>query len=197
MTERRSIGSRLLGFGLYLLAIAILAGIVHIVSVLALPRLAPRDAFARVSALASVGKLTVLDPVAPKSSVFAFEDPATALGVCRYDLSGGPLEIVATLPPEQMMLFSFHGRYGDVFYSMTDRAASKGRLDVLVLTPDQLDAYEAHDTGDEMPKELRIVSPTPDGFVLLRAFAAQPGDLDAARAVLGAISCNVAALPGS
>jgi uncharacterized membrane protein len=197
MSEGRSFGARLFGLGVYLLGIAVLAGIVHIVSVLALPRLAPRDAFARISALAPVGKMTALGPIAPGSSVFAFEDPATALGVCRYDLGAGPLAIAANLPPDQMMLFSFHGRYGDVFYSMSDRAASKGRLDVLVLTQEQLDAYEAHDTGDELPKELRIVSPTSEGFVLFRAFADQPGELDAAKTSLGAIACGVTNAPGS
>lgn len=195
MTALRSLGARTFSLATYILGIVFLAGIVHIASILAMPRLAPQDAFARLSALTSPGQITILDPVGPSSSLFAFEDPAVALGVCRYDLRQGPLEILATLEPDRMVLFSFHGRYGNVFYSMSDRAASKGKLDVLVLTPDQLDAYEANDTGDEMPKELRIVSPTVDGFALFRAFADQPSDLEGARSALAGMTCKVATPP--
>lgn len=177
------------------LAALIVAGIVHIGSILALPRLAPRDAFSRVAALAPIGKTTLLQPVAPGHLIFPFSDPATALGVCRYDLSKGPLQLKAVLRPEQMILFSFHSRFGQVFYSMTDRVATRGRLDVLVLTPDQLEDYEANDTGDGLPKQVRIVSPSRQGFVLLRAFARQAGDLPAARASIAAIDCATTQAP--
>lgn len=183
------------GWAPYLIATLMVAGIVHIVSVLAMPRLAPRDAFARISALAPLHQMTLLNPVAPGSSVLPFEDPATALGVCRYDLSQGPLELKANLEPEQLILFSFNSRFGDVFYSMTDRVAAHGRLDVLVLTPDQLDDYEANDSGDELPKELRIVAPSMRGFVFLRAMAPQPGDMPAARASIAAIACGQTQAP--
>lgn len=184
-----------LGYAPYMIAALMLAGMVHIVSVIAMPRLATRDAFARVSALTPLAQMTLLDPISPKNSIFPFEDPATALGVCRYDLSQGPLQLKATLRPEQLILFSFHSRFGEVFYSMTDRVASHGRLDVLVLTPDQLQDYEANDTGDELPRQLRIVSPSMRGFVLFRALAAQPGDMPAARASIAAIGCAMTQAP--
>ena len=197
MTNERSWRARLFGLFVYTLAIVMIAGAVHIASVLAMPRLAPRDAFARISALAPLGKMTLLDPISPQSAEFAFEDPATALGVCRYDLTNGPLQILANLEPDQMILFSFHARFGDVFYSMSDRVASHGRFDVLILTPDQLDAYEANDSGDELPKELRVVSPSLQGFVLARAFAEQRGDLPAARAAIVAMNCAPTQAPAT
>jgi uncharacterized membrane protein len=189
------LGSRLFGLFVYALGVVMLAGVVHIVSVLAMPRLAPRDAYSRVAALAPVGRMILLNPITPKTAQFSFEDPATALGVCRYDLAQGPLEIVADLQPDQMMLFSFHARFGDVFYSMTDRVASHGHLDVLVLTPDQLEDYEANDTGDELPKQLRIVSPSQKGFVLVRSFADQADDLPDARAAIAAMNCATTQAP--
>jgi uncharacterized membrane protein len=195
MKGERSIAGRLFGLFVYGLGAVMAAGVVHIVSVLAMPRLASQDAFTRVAALAPMGKMTLLAPITPKTSPFDFEDAATALGVCRYDLAQGPLQIFADLEPEQMMLFSFHARFGDVFYSMSDRVASHGRFDVLVLTPDQLDAYEAADTGDELPKELRIVSPSLQGFVLVRAFAEQRGDLPVARAAIAAMHCGTTQAP--
>jgi len=188
---------RLGGFVPYLAATLMVAGMVHIASVLAMPRLAPRDAFARISALAPLYRMTLLAPVAPQTSIFPFEDPATALAVCRYDLRQGPLRLEAALGPGRMILFSFHSRFGEVYYSMTDRVASHGALAVLVLTPDQLQNYEAADTGDERPKQLRIVSPSVRGFVLLRALARQPADMGRARASLAAVSCAKTAAPAA
>jgi uncharacterized membrane protein len=99
------------------------------------------------------------------------------------------------MQPDRLMLFSFHSRFGSVFYSMTDRVSTRGRLNVLVLTPDQLNAYEATDTGDELPKELRITSPSLEGFLLVRSFAVTPDDRPAARAALSALDCSVAKPP--
>ncbi|HUZ67620.1 MAG TPA: DUF1254 domain-containing protein [Beijerinckiaceae bacterium] len=197
MKNVASLARSALGWGPYLAATLMVAGMVHIVSVLAMPRLAPRDAFARISALAPLDRTTLLAPVSPKNVTLPFEDPATALGVCRYDLREGPLRLTAALEPGQLILFSFHARFGQVFYSMTDRVASHGGLDVLVLTLDQLQAYEANDTGDELPKQLRIVSPSMRGFVLLRALAVQPGDMPQARASISAVDCTKTQAPQS
>ena len=71
---------------------------------------------------------------------------------------------------------------------MTDRSATRGKLDVLLLTRQQLDAVEVNDE-DELPQDLRIPAPTNEGFILIRALAALPGDrADAQRRVL-AVTC--------
>lgn len=184
-------------FGLvpFVLSIVVIAGIVHIVSVFAMPRLATQDAYTRVSALVPLNRTTVL-PDDLRASL-PFEDPATVLAACRYDLAQGPLHLTGAVPPDLLMVFSFHARHGQVYYSMTDRGASRGKLDVLVLTQAQLDDVEARDSGDELPQELRIVSPAGVGFVLVRALAEQPGDAPEARRRLAAIGCALDKAPGS
>jgi uncharacterized membrane protein len=167
-----------------------LAGIVHITSIFAMPWVAPNDAFARMSAAAPLNKITLLPSVAPNSGT-AFDDPAFEQAVCRYDLARGPLRLRAQLPPDQLLLMSFHGRQGQVYYSMTDRSATRGLIDVLILTRAQLDVVEANDAEDELPQDLRILAPTLEGFILLRAFAERPIERADAKQRLLAMGCGL------
>ena len=194
-TLLQRIGDVVLGIVPFVLSIAVVAGIVHIVSIFAMPRVASRDAFTRVAALVPLDRTTVL-PDELRASL-PFEDPATVPAACRYDLAQGPLHLTGNMAPDMLMVFSFHGRHGQVYYSMTDRGASRGRLDVLVLNQEQLDDVEARDSGDELPQELRILSPAREGFVLVRALAEQPGDAPEARRRLASLGCALDKAPGS
>jgi uncharacterized membrane protein len=155
-----------------------------------MPGLAPFNSFARITAVTPLHKMIVLPRMSPQRSFVPFEDPAMALGACRYDLAQGALRLRATLSPDDLMLFSFHRRDGRSFYSMTDRGAARGKLDVLVLTQPQLDEVEANDNEDELPQDLRIVAPDLQGFVLVRALAERPGDFADAEARVAAITCD-------
>jgi uncharacterized membrane protein len=188
---------RLLGALPFIFGAIIIAGIVHILSILAMPRLAPRDAYARIAEAAPLARMTLLAPIEPGKEFAPFEDPATAAAACRYDLDRGPLRLRGPVSGEGLVALSFHGRFGDVFYSVTDRSAARNGLDILLVTADQLAAIEAYDSEDELPSELRLVAPEKLGFVILRALADQPGDMEAARARLQAIACGVeASAPG-
>ncbi len=182
---------RLLTSLLWLTAFVFVAGLVHIVSVFALPELAKKDAYSRLSALAPLGQLTVLPQALPGREYAPFEDPALVQGVCLFDLDQGPLELSADIESEGLLTFSFRTRTGRVFYSMTDRAASHGKIDVLVLTPKQLDAVEATDDEEELPQELRLTPPQKTGFVLINALVAFPSERANVEAKVKAMSCDV------
>ncbi len=168
----------------------VVAGIVHLASIFIMPQLAPRDAFARMSAAAPLHRQTLLPAISPGAGG-PFDDPAFAQGLCRYDLSQGPVRMRATLPPDALMLISFHGRQGQIFYSMTDRSATRGKLDVLLVTRRQLDVVEANDPEDELPQDLRILTPTLEGFVLFRALAEFPGEMEDAKKRIQSIFCGL------
>jgi len=168
----------------------VVAGIVHIASIFIMPQLAPRDAFARMAAAAPLHRQTLLPATAPGTGG-PFDDPAFAQGVCRYDLAQGPVRVRATLPPDALMLMSFHGRQGQIYYSMTDRSATRGKLDVLLVTRRQLDVVEANDPEDELPQDLRIITPTLEGFLLFRALAEFPGEMADARKRVQSIFCGL------
>jgi len=182
--DGKRLGDRLASAALWTTAVATIAGITHIASILAMPRLAPNDAFARMGRLAPLHQTTPLVAAAP------FDDPALAQAVCRYDLSRAPTRLRAALSPDALVTLSFNARYGEIFYSMTDRSATRGRLDVLLLTRAQLDRVEQEDSEDELPQELRIVSPTLEGFVLVRSLAERVGERDDARRRVASVACG-------
>ncbi len=176
---------------LWLLALVFVAGLVHIVSVFALPELAQKDAFSRLSALTQPGQLSLLPAPLPGQEYAPFEDPALVQGVCLYDLDRGPLELSADIIGDGLLTFSFRTRTGRVFYSMTDKAASHGKIDVLVLTPKQLAAVEADDDEEELPQELRLTAPEKKGFVLINALAAFPSERANIEALVKSMSCEI------
>ena len=75
-----------------IIAGVLLGGVVHLVSVLALPRIATQDAYSRLTPLTKLNAVTALPLAAPDNTVMPFMDPAFAIAVCRYDLSTGPIK---------------------------------------------------------------------------------------------------------
>jgi len=186
---------RILTALLWLTAIVFVAGLVHIVSIFALPELAQKDAFSRLSALAKPGQLSLLPPPVPGREYAPFEDPALVQAVCLYDLDFGPLELSADIPSDGFLSFSFRTRTGRVFYSMTDKAASQGKLDVIVLTAKQLETVEAGDDEGELPQELRLTAPELKGFILINALVAFPSERANIEALVKAMSCETSEEP--
>jgi uncharacterized membrane protein len=182
---------RFLASLLWLTALTFVAGLVHIVSVFALPELAQKDAFSRLSALTDPGHLSLLPPPLPGHEYAPFEDPALVQGVCLYDLDRGPLELSADITTDELLTFSFRTRTGRVFYSMTDKAASHGKIDVLILTPKQLEAVEANDDEEELPQELRLTAPEKKGFLLINALVAFPSERANIEALVKSMSCDI------
>jgi uncharacterized membrane protein len=176
---------------LWLLALAFVAGLVHIVSVFALPELAQKDAYSRLSVLTQPGQLSLLPALLPGQEYAPFEDPALVQAVCLYDLERGPLELSADIIGDGLLTFSFRSRTGRVFYSMTDKAASHGKIDVLVLTPKQLEAVEADDDDEELPQELRLTAPEKKGFVLVNALVGFPSERANIETSVKSMSCEI------
>lgn len=183
--------TRISGWTPWFAGIFVIAGLVHIASVLAMPMLAPVDAFARLANATPLGQLVILDNGEPGKELLPYEDPAAVIAVCRYDLSKGAIRLKANFDGEGLVLMSFRNRFGTAFYAMTDRGTSRGQLDVVIANRTQLDAIEAEDSEDEVPSDLRLLSPSAEGFVMLRALALEPGQRATAEARLKAISCEI------
>ncbi len=180
---------RLLTLLLYGLGILFIAGFVHLISILAMPNLAPHDAFTRLSAFAKSNQPVLLPRPLPGQEITPFEDPAVAQAVCLFDLTHGPLRVRAALRQDALLTLSFRSRTGRVFYSMTDKAAVRGKIDIRVLTAAQLQAVQAEDDEDNPPQELRLVAPQMKGFVLIAALAPHPSERAAAEALATSVVC--------
>lgn len=186
MNEARIVGNRP-----WVLVALLLAGVVHIVSILIMPHVAPDDAFKRLSRGAKINSFRALPEVSPGSEVLPYADPALATGACVYDLSEGPLHLYATVKGGMFMSLSFHSRHDRVFYAMTDKAATRRLFDVVVATPSQLEAIKAKDNPDDPPQELRLVSPERTGFVYARTLMADPSDRKNAIAQIQQTTCEI------
>lgn len=181
---------RLTGIVPFIAAIICVAGIVHIVSVLAMPAVAPQDALTRLSAVAASGDGVVLLPAAsPGREIMPYEDPSVALGFCRFDLSKSLYRVRTNIDGEHFIALSFHTRSGRIFYATTDRSALRGKIDIAVVNAAQLETLEGNDPEDEPAPELRLLAPAGTGFVLIRALAERPNELPRAETRVTSVTC--------
>lgn len=187
-----SLVDRLLAALLWLLAALAIGGITHIVAIFAMPGAAPRDAYARLAEESKPALLTILAPPPPEGGLpIPFADPALVQAICPFDLAKGGLRLHADVEGDRLLALSFRTRAGRVFYAMTDLAAQQNKMDVVVLTPEQLDAVEASDEEDNPSQDLRLIAPETQGFVLVSAFAPFPSERPEALARLKSVSCKV------
>ena len=194
-----NIPDRYLDFIPWAIATLIIAAIVHIVSVLLMPAVAPRDAYARLAAITKASQakegVVLLPAAAPGAAALPFEDPALAEGVCLYDLSKGLLHIAGPADGEDYLAVSFHAVGGRLYHAINDRSAIKGKIDIVVGDAAQIEALESTDDEDSTPQEVRITAPTRRGFVLIRALAKRESDAERARARVTSIKCERFAPP--
>ncbi|MFC3691955.1 DUF1254 domain-containing protein [Chenggangzhangella methanolivorans] len=151
----------------------VLAGLVHIGSLLGVPRYATQGPLERIAALGPEGAFVTLADEGDAADLLPFRDPAFVTAACRYDLSSGPVAVTAPLPSTYGAI-SVHARAGQPFYALTDRAATGGRVEITILAKDDVAAAEQEEPSEESRPKLKIVSPTETGFILVRLFA--PGE---------------------
>ena len=172
---------------LLLLGGALLGGVVHLATVIILPRTATQDAYARLTPIAPVNTVVALPLPSPEKAVMPFMDPAFASAVCRYDLSEGPLKLTVPVSPAYTSV-SFYTRYDVAYYAINDRAAGRRVLELDLMTAAQ---HEQVPEDEEITAADRLIveSPTPTGLIAIRAMAPEPGLMPAAQGAVAASRC--------
>jgi len=175
------------------LAGLILAAIVHIVTVLAIPALSQRDAAHAYRELGTEGHAEMAPSPGNARGLPALReaDPNVVTAICSYDLSTGPMRIVARTGTLLLGL-TLHRQGGGVLYAITDRAAIRGTLEFLVMTEAQRDERIAADEEGETSRELRIVSDTEQGLIVARVLLRLPSDKADAEALATGVACGLA-----
>jgi uncharacterized membrane protein len=173
---------------LWLLAGALLGGIVHLVTILLLPRTATQDAYSRFVSMTPVNAMTPVPAPSPQNAVIPFTDPAFALAVCRYDLSSGPMKLAVPVSPSYTSV-SFYTRYGVAYYAINDRAAGRRVIELDLMTSAQR-AELPEDEEVTAADRLIVESPTATGLIAVRALASEPGQMAAAQNALAAARCQ-------
>ncbi len=173
---------------LLLLGGALLGGVVHIATVIILPRTATRDAYSRLEQVVSVNTVTALAAPTAEAAPIPFMDPAFASAVCRYDLSQGPMKLTVPVRTAYTSV-SFYTRYGVAYYAINDRAAGRRVIELDLMTVEQ---------HNQMPEEedvtaadrLIVDSPTLTGLIAIRALAPEPGLMPQAQSAVAAAQCR-------
>jgi uncharacterized membrane protein len=172
-----------------IIAGVLLGGVVHLVSVLALPRIATQDAYSRLTPITQENAVTQLPAAEPGNSLMPYLDPAFAVAVCRYDLKDGPIKL--TVPVSQAYTsVSFYTRNELAYYAINDRSAGKKVIELDLMTEAQ---HNDLPEDEEITSADRLIidSPSTTGLIVLKALAAEPGLMPQARASLAASKCSV------
>lgn len=188
---RKSIigGGMSLGRVVLLVALVlVLTAIVHLATILAIPRFATKDAWSRVVSFAEPVGLTLLPRAEPGDNALPGRDPAIVYGVCLYDLSAGPFAIVAPMPGNYWSI-AFHTRAGVIFYAVNDEAATSERFDIEIRNAKQMRQFrlEYPDPDEEI---LIIEAPSNTGFALMRALVTSPSLRPRVEAAVASTVCE-------
>ncbi len=176
---------RLLLFGLGGL---LLGGIIHIAVILLIPHFATRDAWTVLGRFGPDGAFHLLPATRSGTAALADLDPAMAHAACRFSLQDGPIRIRATLPDDFWSLAVFD-RQGSNVYSLNDRTAERTDIDLVLATPLQMLRLREN-PNPVLDNAIVVELPLEQGFVLIRAFVADPTRSPAAIAALEAADCR-------
>jgi uncharacterized membrane protein len=174
---------------LWLLGALLLAGIVHLSTVLAMPTAANQDAFSRLARLTPVNTVVPLPAAAGQDATMPFMDPAFAVAVCRYDLSGGAIKLHAPLSQAYTSV-TFYTRNSVAYYAINDRAAGRRAIDLDLMTAEQHE-QEPEEEDVTAADRLIIESPTLSGLIVIRALAPEPSLMAMARRALAGAQCHI------
>jgi uncharacterized membrane protein len=176
-----------------IIAGVLLGGIVHLVAVLALPRIATQDAYSRLTPTTKLNAVTQLPDADPTNAPMPLMDPAFAVAICRYDLSGGPIKLAVPVSQAYTSV-SFYTRNEVAYYAINDRSAGRKVIELDLMTEAQhADLPEEEDVTSA--DRLIIDSPTVTGLIVMKAFAPEPGLMPQAKASLAASRCEVQTEP--
>jgi len=175
-------------FMLWLLGGILLGGVVHLATVLLLPRMANQDAYSRLAPVTPVNKVVPIPAPSPDKAAMPFMDPAFAMAVCRYDLTKAPLKFSVPISQAYTSV-SFYTRSDIAYYAINDRAAGRRVIELDLMTAEQ--HSEVPDNEEITAADRLIVeSPTNTGLIVIKALAAEPGLLAAAQSSLTAARCQ-------
>ncbi len=166
---------------------ALLGGVVHLATIIILPRTATHDAYARLAAIAPVNTITPLPLPKPDNAIMPFMDPAFATAVCRYDLGQGPLKLTVPVSLAYTSV-SFYTRYDVAYYAINDRAAGRRVIELELMTPEQHSAMP-EDEDVTAADRLIVESPTGTGLIAIKALAPEPGLMPMAQTAVANARC--------
>jgi uncharacterized membrane protein len=175
--------------GLYIVLGLVLAGLIHIVAVLMLPSLAPRNAHARLAALGPANTMIELPAASPGRQVMPMMAPDVRYAVCRFDLANGPVRLRAAVPDE-LWLIALYTPEGENFYSVVGADMKRPQIDLIITAANQTVEEAGVDAPEWSDDVIVVNAPVNAGIALIRAPLVGPSRASFAERALRATSCG-------
>ena len=178
---------------LLLLGGVLLGGIVHLATIIILPRTATQDAYSRLTPIAPVNTVVQLPNPTPEKATMPFMDPAFASAICRYDLTQGPLKLSVPVSIAYTAV-SFYTDRDVAYYAINDRSAGRRAIELDLMTAEQHEAMPENE--NVTAADLLIVeSPTLTGLIAIHALAPEPGLMPKVKTAISAAKCSQTSMP--
>jgi uncharacterized membrane protein len=144
-----------------------LAAGVHAAFVLAMPAFMLKRSIARISSETGPNAFFIL-PTDEQHRLFPAYPPLSVTGACAFDVSDGPVDFSADMPPGFWTL-TIYSSSGDVIYALNDTQAGTGRFTVnLKKAPSLLEML--NQTGPDDPVNMtgwNVSTAEPTGLAVL------------------------------
>lgn len=152
---------------LHALALGIIgAGIIHIVIILLVPHYATSDVWSHASRIGPEYRFTVITDAQSRS--ITQSDPMFAVSICRFDLSDGIVRI-RSQGAVPMWTLSVADKRGQTLFSLNDRNAVAGKLDVTIATP--VDMIELRkDLPEDFANAIFVEADAAEAMAIVRLF---------------------------
>lgn len=173
---------------LFVLGGILLAGVIHIVTVMLVPQFATNDAWTAMKAFGRDDTFHVLPRAEAGDEPLPSLDPHMLYAVCRFSLADGPMRVTAELPNDFWSIAVFDRR-GRNRFSLNQRSAERSELDMAVITPVQM-AQLRQDPPEALETAIVVELPLETGFVLIRVFVADNTLLPRVQAALETADCS-------
>lgn len=178
---------------IWLVGALLLAGIVHIVTVMGVPRFAVADPWQKIAARAGEEAFTRLPRAAAGETPLPGLDPTMTRAVCRFALDKGPTRIRADVADGYWSL-SLYDRRGLWVWGVDNRAAEQKPIDILVATDVQV-AQLRETLPDELEDVVIVDWAGREGFAVYKILVPTASREAEIEAVLASATCAPAALP--
>lgn len=151
-----------------ILGLVFLSAFIHLTAVLSLPHLAPKNAWARVSALADSNKMVVLPAASPAHQSLPLMAPDVRYAICRFNLESGPVRL-STQILDGLWLITFYTPSGENFYAITGSELKRNQIEIIISRQDRLGFKAGASLLDEIEDLVLVDSPVKEGVAVIRA----------------------------
>lgn len=172
----------------WLIGALLLAGIVHIVTVMGVPRFAVVDPWREIGAIAQDEVFTRLERAGPGGRTLPGLDPAMTHSVCRFSLDRGPMRVRAEAADAYWSL-SLYDRRGLWVWGVDNRAAEQKPIDILIASNVQV-AQLRETLPDELEDVVIVDWPGQEGFAIYKILVPTASQAAEIEAVLATARCN-------